>query len=130
MFGGKKNTVEPVNFERVDTLVGKDTIFTGNIAATGAIRIDGEFSGDIKVKGDLVIGEVAKVEATVEARNVLVAGYLRGNIQASGKVDLAPNAHLFGDITVGKLIIEEGARFEGNCIMNKTAEGNSDTPEG
>ena len=129
MFGSKKNTVEPVNFEKLDTLVGKDTVFTGNIAATGAIRIDGEFAGDIKVKGDLVIGETAKVEATIEARNVLIAGYLKGNVKAVGKVDLAPDAHLYGDIVVKELIIEAGAKFEGNCVMDKMADDTTNSKE-
>lgn len=127
MFGSKKSSVEPVNFDRVDTLIGKDTIFNGTITASGAIRIDGEFSGEIKVKGDLVVGETAKVVATVEARNVLIAGYLKGNIKADGKVDLAPDAHLYGDIVVKSLIIEDGAKFEGNCTMEKTDEESAAT---
>ena len=130
MFGSKKNTGEPVNFEKLDTLVGKDTVFTGNMVATGTIRIDGEFTGEINIKGDLVVGETAKVEASVEARNVLIAGYLKGNIKATGKVDLAPDAHLYGDIIVKELIVEGGAKFEGNCVMDKSADGSSESTQG
>lgn len=122
MFRGKKAAGEPVKYEKMDTLIGKDTVFQGNILATGTIRIDGELKGEIKVKGDLVIGDNGKVEATVEARNVLIGGYLRGNIYASGRVDLAPTAKLFGDMKVKNLIIEEGALFKGNCSM-ETASG-------
>lgn len=119
MFGKK---AEPVNFDKMDTIIGKETVFQGVISATGAIRIDGEFKGEIKVKGDLVIGESGKVEAAVEARNVLIAGYLKGNILASGKVDLSPTAKLVGDIKVKNLIIEEGAFFKGNCLMENVKE--------
>lgn len=122
---GRKNTNEPINVERIDTLIGKDTVFQGNIIATGTIRIDGEFKGDIKAKGDLVIGDTGKIEANVEARNVLVAGYLKGNIHASGRVDLAPTAKLYGDMKVKNLIIEEGALFKGNCQMDT---GNIQSP--
>lgn len=114
---GRKPAGEPVNYEKMDALIGKDTVFQGNIQATGTIRIDGEIKGEIKVKGDLVIGDQGKVEATVEARNVLVGGYLKGNIYASGRVDLAPTAKLFGDMRVKNLVIEEGALFKGNCQM-------------
>jgi len=51
--------------------------------------------------------------------NVLVAGYLRGNIIAQGKVDLAPTAKLYGDMKVKNLLIEEGAIFKGNCLMER-----------
>lgn len=119
MVFGRKASPEPVSFEKVDTLIGKDTHFQGQISATGTVRIDGEYRGEIKAKGDLVIGETGRVEATVEARNVLVAGYLRGNIVAQGKVDLAPTAKLYGDMKVKNLLIEEGAVFKGNCLMER-----------
>ncbi|MBZ4652958.1 MAG: hypothetical protein JG781_296 [Peptococcaceae bacterium] len=121
---GKKPVETPANFEKVDTLIGKDTHFQGVITATGTVRIDGSFQGEIKTKGDLVIGESGRVEAHVEGRNVLVGGYLKGNIVASGKVDLSPSGKVFGDMKVKNLIIEEGAVFKGNCLMEKEEEKN------
>ncbi len=118
MFGKKGKGVETVSIEKIDTLIGKETIFQGTITATGTLRIDGEFKGEVKAKGDLVIGDAGRVEAAIEARNVLIGGYVKGNISAAGKVDLAPSARLFGDIKVKNLVIEEGALFKGNCIMD------------
>ncbi len=116
---GKKKDSAPINAEKVDTIIGKDTNFQGTINASGAVRIDGEYKGEIKAKGDVIIGDTGRVEATVEARNVLIAGYLRGNIHAQGKVDLANTAKLYGDMRVKNLLIEEGAIFKGNCIMER-----------
>ena len=116
---GKKVNDAPINIEKMDTIIGKDTVFQGNINATGSVRIDGEYKGEIRVKGDLIIGETAHLEAAVEARNVLIAGYMRGNIIAQGKVDMASSAKLFGDIKVKNLLIEEGAIFKGNCLMER-----------
>jgi cytoskeletal protein CcmA (bactofilin family) len=116
---GKKNAAEPVAYDKVDTLIGKDTVFQGQINATGTVRVDGEFKGEIKAKGDLVVGESGKIEATIEARNVLVGGIIKGNIIAMGKVDIAPTGKLYGDMKVRNLMIEEGAIFKGNCLMEK-----------
>lgn len=116
---GKKNVAEPVAYDKVDTLIGKDTVFQGQINATGTVRVDGEFRGEIKAKGDLVVGESGKIEANIEARNVLVGGIIKGNIIALGKVDIAPTGKLYGDMKVRNLMIEEGAIFKGNCIMEK-----------
>lgn len=107
------------NIEKVDTIIGKGTSFQGTTNATGTVRIDGEYKGEIKAKGDVIIGDTGRVEATVEARNVIVAGHLRGNIQAQGKVDLSSTAKLYGDMRVKNLLIEEGAVFKGNCVMDK-----------
>lgn len=134
MFGKKAAGVEPVQFDKIDTLVGKDTTFAGTITATGTIRIDGEFRGEIKAKGDLVIGENGKVEAMIEARNVLIGGYVKGNILAAGKTELSSTARLYGDIKVKNLIIEEGAIYKGACLMDVQNTANADpalagTPE-
>lgn len=130
MFGKKGTPEQTANFEKIDTLIGKGTSFQGNIVATGTIRIDGEFNGDVKVKGDIVIGEEGKVEGTIDARNVLVGGYVKGNVAAVGKVDLAPTAKLFGDIKVKNLIVEDGAVFKGNCVMeSKVMEKEESTKE-
>lgn len=116
---GRKGAAEPVAYDKVDTLIGKDTLFQGQINATGTVRVDGEFKGEIKTKGDLVVGEAGKIEAAIEARNVLIGGTIKGNIVALGKVDIAPTGKLYGDMRVRNLMIEEGAVFKGNCIMEK-----------
>lgn len=115
MFGKKDN--DEFGSEKMDTLIGKGTFFEGNINATGTIRIDGEFKGEVKAKGDLVLGESAKVEASIEAKNVFLSGYLKGDLKIEGKVDISPTGKLYGDLLVGNLIIEEGAIFKGNCQM-------------
>lgn len=114
---GRKNKKEAVNFEKIDTLIGQDTFFHGSLTASGTIRIDGEFKGDLRAKGDLVIGDTGRLESTIEARNVLIAGQVKGNIQSFGRIELAASGKLFGDIKVKNLIIEEGAIFKGNCQM-------------
>lgn len=116
---GKKTAAEPVAYDKVDTLIGKDTVFQGVITATGTIRVDGELKGEIKAKGDLVVGEAGRIEASIEARNVLIGGTIKGNIIAAGKVDIAPTGKLYGDMRVRNLMIEEGAVFKGNCLMEK-----------
>ncbi|MHB8157798.1 MAG: bactofilin family protein [Desulfocucumaceae bacterium] len=126
---GKKKVEEKIDFDKIDTLIGKDTVFLGNISATGTIRIDGAVRGDIKTNGDLVVSDTGKIEADVEARNILMAGYLRGNVIAEGLVDLASTAKLFGDIQVKKLNIEEGALFKGNCLMDTASQDNSQKEE-
>ncbi len=114
---GKKMKAVNINFEKMDTLIGKGTLCEGFINATGTVRIDGEFKGEIKTKGDLIIGEDGKAEAAVNSRNVYIGGSLRGNIKAEGKVELMVTGKLNGDIIVGDLFIEEGAIFNGNCKM-------------
>lgn len=102
---------------KMDTLIGKGTSCEGKINSSGSLRIDGDYKGEIRIQGDLFVGEKAMVEAAIEARNVYVRGYIRGRIETEGKVDLASTGAFFGDMLVGVLNIEEGAEFKGNCQM-------------
>lgn len=112
----KRENVEIGN-KRIDTLVGRDSSFTGNIESSGTIRIDGKFEGEISTKGDLVIGENGQVKGKVKAQNITVAGKMEGELEASGKLELVPSANVQGEVKMMLLVVEEGAVFQGNCLQ-------------
>lgn len=129
MFGGKKVTA---SFgEQVETIIGKDTQFSGAIQATGAIRVDGRFEGELSTTSDVVIGETGNLKAQVKAKNVTIAGIVNGNMDVLEKLELLPTAKLYGDIKVGVLIIGEGATFKGACEMRHegVTQNQKDTPK-
>lgn len=119
MFGSKKNT----NFsDQVETIIGQNTSVKGSLSTSGALRIDGEFDGDVSTSADLIVGESGRIKATVAARNAVVAGIITGNMDIGDKLELLPTAKVVGDLKVGSLIIGEGAVFKGNCEMRQAAE--------
>ncbi|MGD0152781.1 MAG: polymer-forming cytoskeletal protein [Thermacetogeniaceae bacterium] len=101
--------------ERLATVLGKETGFEGTLVTTGGIRIDGQFKGVVKASGDVIIGENARVEAKLSGRNVLIAGEVYGQVDASGKLELTTTGKLFGDLRAPKMYVEEGAVFHGEC---------------
>lgn len=115
---GKKDVV---NFDKTETLIGKGTRIEGTITADVSLRVDGEVNGEIKTSGDLVVGETGVITANVKARNVFLAGKIDGNIDAAGRLEMVSTGTLNGEISVGKLIIGEGAHFYGKCIMREQA---------
>ena len=62
----------------------------------------------------VVIAEGARVQADVSAAEIIVAGFVRGNLSASGRVELSPTSHLVGDISTKALIVREGAAVNGS----------------
>lgn len=124
MFGSKKQATSIG--DQVATIIGSETSFKGNITSQGTVRIDGQHEGELTTAGDLVVGEGGNLETLVKARNALIAGVVKGNIEVSDRLELLPTAKVYGDIKVGTLTINEGAVFRGACNMIKetTAEGN------
>jgi cytoskeletal protein CcmA (bactofilin family) len=77
--------------------------------------VDGQVEGTITlVESRLTIGPNAHVAANVSARDVILLGQLNGNISATGRVELRDGCNLVGDISAGRLSIEESAVFRGS----------------
>jgi cytoskeletal protein CcmA (bactofilin family) len=114
MFGAKKSSDFP---GEIDTIIGKNTTFKGNIIGGGTIRVDGKFEGELQTTGALMVGETAQIKAQVKAKCAMVSGMINGNVEVQEKLELYSTGKLFGDVKVGTLIIGEGAVFRGSCEM-------------
>ena len=113
MAWGKKDSLDAD--EKLETILGKDASFNGEIETVGGIRIDGRLKGAVKTSGDVIVGEGACIEAKISGRNVLIAGEVRGQVEASGKMELTLTGKLFGNLRATKMYVEEGAVFQGEC---------------
>lgn len=120
MFGSNKKSVN--NMGQMETVIGRGTIFKGNISSKGTIRIDGQFEGEISTIGNMIVGDNAIITAQVTVLNATIAGTVYGNFDVSEKLELLPSARIYGDIKVGSLIISEGATFKGSCEMRQGVE--------
>jgi cytoskeletal protein CcmA (bactofilin family) len=115
MLGRKKKEEEEVR-----AFLGKGAEFTGKLMFNGAVRIDGDFKGDIFGNGTLVVGEGAEVEADIHADSVLISGMVRGQIDVKKMLKVYSSGRLLGDVSALSFSIEEGAFFEGNCHMTRS----------
>ncbi len=108
---------------RIDTLIGKRAVIDGNISGKGNFKIDGAVDGDITIKGDLVTGDKSVVTGNITAKNIIIAGNVIGNVEASGQLTIKHSGTISGDQKCGSLIVEEGSSVIGKCeISGKTDE--------
>ena len=98
-------------------IISESTNIKGDINTLGDIRIDGTLIGNIKTKGKLVVGPKGKVEGEVTCNSIELSGLIKGKIVVQEMFNMKSSAQTFGDITVGKLSIEPGSVFTGNCSM-------------
>jgi len=106
-----------VKVDKIDTLIGSNTKFTGKIEAKGTIRIDGELIGDLIVEGSVILGEDGKIKGNSVCDNIFISGTLEGNIKCKNQLRITNTGKLFGDIEVKNFIVDESAVFEGACKM-------------
>ena len=104
------------------TVIARATRVEGRVLGSGEILIDGEVEGAIEGTGTVRIAEHGGVEASVHARNVVVAGRVKGNISANQRIELQPSAFVEGNITAPRILIREGATFKGQVMMKEPSE--------
>ncbi|MEI8349461.1 MAG: polymer-forming cytoskeletal protein [Candidatus Omnitrophota bacterium] len=81
------------------------------------LRINGKFEGTLTTKGNLIIGEHAQVNADIVGEAMIIGGRVSGKIRATRIATLGHTAHVIADIETPKIVIEEGAIFNGKCHM-------------
>lgn len=106
-------------------ILSSDVEIKGTLKFSNDLIIDGRIEGEIMSEGDLTVGENANVKADIRTRSVTVFGKVQGNIFVSDRCELKQNAELQGDVTAGKLAIEEGATFMGSSKVGAAAKGMS-----
>lgn len=116
MFGSRKKELPKADATKIDTVIGCNTSLRGNLDIEGSVRVDGRLEGMICAQGDVTVGEKGNVTAEIRARTVEIAGLVQGNVIAAELV-LTATGQLCGDVKAEKLIIQEGARFEGTSTM-------------
>lgn len=112
---------KPIDLKTTDTLIGASTICEGKIISEASIRIEGQLHGDLECAGDVTIGEQAVVNSSIIARDIIIAGKVKGNVQSRGKLTVTHTGSLAGNIDVRSFIIQEGGVFQGTSSMNQSA---------
>lgn len=114
MFGKAQNN--PVNPKAMNQL-GQGTVIDGEINSDADIRIDGRVRGNVISKGKLVLGANGVIEGDVRSENAYIEGRVNGKVEIADLLILSKSALVNGDIIIKKLVVEEGAKFNGKCTM-------------
>ena len=103
--------------DQIDVVIGPRATFDGRLRCDGSVRLDGAVEGgSIETLGNVLITEGARVMADITAKTVSVAGAYKGNILAE-RVELLEGGRLWGVITVQSFLLDEGAHFHGELVM-------------
>lgn len=116
---GKK---EMEDFEKsgdLNTFIGKGSVVEGAVKVQSSLRIDGRLKGQIATTDSMVIGQQGEIEGEAKVKNAVVGGKFKGKIYATGKVVLEAKSTFHGELKTSKLVIHEGAIFEGVCSMSE-----------
>lgn len=107
-------------------VIGKGTVIEGTLRASGSVHVSGTILGNVEVEGRTVVMPGGVVEGEVVSTSAEIGGRVRGEVRVAERLALKATAVVEGDIHTAKLVIEEGAVFNGRCEM--AAAGLSERP--
>jgi cytoskeletal protein CcmA (bactofilin family) len=105
-----KNVTAPVD----QATIGRTLSIKGEISGSEALYIDGRVEGKISMpESRVTVGRNGKVDASIQAREVVIMGKVNGNIECSDRVDIRSEGAVHGDITTVRISVEDGAVLKG-----------------
>jgi cytoskeletal protein CcmA (bactofilin family) len=106
--------------QKIDTLIGANTRIEGNLEFSGGLHLDGYITGNVhgEEAGEaaLWVSELGGIEGSVIASTVVLNGIVKGDIDATGRVELGEKARVLGNVTYSVIETAVGAQINGKLI--------------
>jgi cytoskeletal protein CcmA (bactofilin family) len=103
--------------EDLNGFMDEGTEFRGELRFRDTFRVDGKVKGRIVSEKTLIVGEAGVVEADIDCGFVSIRGTVKGEVHGREKIEVLAGAKVFGSLVAPRLVIEEGAFFQGECAM-------------
>ena len=111
----------PVNPAEQHNIIGASTTIEGTLRSTGNVNIAGTIQGNVEADGRTVLMAGGVVDGEVTSASAEIAGRVTGRVDVRDQLVLKGTAVIEGDIHTGALIVEDGAAFNGRCVMKTAA---------
>ena len=107
---------------RIQTRLGTDTVLRGTLRFRESVEISGRLEGKIIAEGFLFVRDGAEIRADIKARDIIVAGTVHGNIEATHRLEILETGRIYGNVRTARFRVADGVIFEGKCEMIRDAE--------
>ena len=104
--------------ERMETFLGANSTFKGELKVKGTLRVDGLVEGCLEAEC-VILTEKGRVKGEVQGRKLIIGGAVEGNLRAQELVEIKSQGKIQGDISTQKLTVIEGAEYNGKIEMKK-----------
>jgi cytoskeletal protein CcmA (bactofilin family) len=109
--------------------IGPSVHIKGTLSGQEDLTVDGKVEGKITLKDHvLTIGANGQIEASLQAKAVIVHGKVIGDITADNRVEIAPSGTVHGDVRAPRVAIADGAMFRGSVDMDSGASAKVEKP--
>jgi cytoskeletal protein CcmA (bactofilin family) len=109
--------IKGLSAEELNGFMDQGTEFEGELRFKDTFRIDGRLKGRIVSDNTLIVGESGQVDAEIECAVVSIRGTVSGRVHGRDRIELLAGSRVQATLVSPKLVIEDGAFFQGQCDM-------------
>jgi len=113
--------IKGLSAEELNGFMDQGTEFEGELRFKDTFRIDGSLKGRIVSDNTLIVGESGRVDADIECAVVSIRGTVTGRVHGRERIELLAGSRVQATLVSPKLLIEDGAFFQGQCDMGEKA---------
>lgn len=100
--------------------LGPNLAIKGELTGHEDLKVDGKVDGLVSVGGfRLTVGPSAKLSADLVAREAVISGEVVGDVRAADRIEITKSASIVGNLTTGRIVMEEGAYFSGDVEVGQ-----------
>ena len=115
--------------EELNGFLDQGSEFLGELRFRHTFRVDGHVRGKIVSDNTLIVGETGRVEADIDCGVVSIRGTVVGHVRGRQRIEVLAGGRVQGSLEAPKLLIEDGASFQGDCDMPPTGPAGAAGPE-
>ena len=104
--------------QALEVVIGPESGIKGDLTTKGVVKLDGAIDGCVSADW-VIVGETGKITGDVASRGTVIYGTVEGNIKSSELIEIKSKAVVEGDIYTTKLVVSEGAFFDGRSYMQR-----------
>jgi cytoskeletal protein CcmA (bactofilin family) len=105
---------------KIDTLIDVKTRINGDLEFSGGLHLDGYVNGNVSGEAGsdavLWVGAQGGIEGSVIVSHIVLHGIIKGDIDATGRVELGETARVLGNVTYKVIETAVGAQINGKLI--------------
>ena len=98
-------------------VIGQQISVRGTLVGEEDLIVEGRLEGAVSLAGHLIVAEPGIVEANLEVDSIEVHGEVRGDIVAARTITIEKSARVWGNVRAPRVIISDGAQFQGRVEM-------------
>ena len=107
----------PEEKRTIDTVIGADAVFEGNLHIKNSVCIEGTLRGKLRCEGRVILNRSGVLEAEVSAEYLSVNGRVLGNVRAGKQLDVGETGVIEGDVEAASITVAKGGVLRGSCRM-------------